>query len=100
VDLSHVMAIFQMKLPHTNPLVVGQMATSRIVKQLYLLKMAHCAILRYLMDGFEFCKVSVEPNGITCPIKGDYDFTTNFPVEKATDDPINTSIEYDIRTLG
>ncbi|GBB87083.1 hypothetical protein RclHR1_13550001 [Rhizophagus clarus] len=90
-----------------NPLVEGQMATSRIAGKATV-PIENGAL--YNLTGFyenqqafqhvfDFCKIYVVPNSLTCPINGDYDFTINFPMDSTTNDPVNTSVEYDITTL-
>uniref|UniRef100_U9UQD7 Phosphatidylglycerol/phosphatidylinositol transfer protein n=1 Tax=Rhizophagus irregularis (strain DAOM 181602 / DAOM 197198 / MUCL 43194) TaxID=747089 RepID=U9UQD7_RHIID len=89
-----------------NPLVAGQTATGRIAGKatvpiengaLYNITTFHENQI-FLQHIIDFCQMFVIPNGSTCPINGDYDFTINFPVEPSTN-VVNTSIEYDARTL-
>ncbi|CAB4488297.1 hypothetical protein RhiirA5_383471 [Rhizophagus irregularis] len=89
-----------------NPIIIGQTATIHITGKatvpiengaLFNITLFHENQV-FHQHSFEFCQMFVIPNGSTCPINGDYDFTINFPAESSTDDPVNTTVESDIRT--
>ncbi|RGB36476.1 hypothetical protein C1646_758030 [Rhizophagus diaphanus] len=88
-----------------NPIIIGQMGTVHIAGKatvpiengaLYNTTLFHENQVIH-QHGHEFCQMFVIPNGSTCPINGDYDFTINFPTESSTNDPVNISVESDAR---
>jgi hypothetical protein len=91
-----------------DPIVVGQETTVRIAGK------ATVTIEKgalYKVTGFyenkqishydiSFCEAIVTPSGFTCPVKGNFDFTTKFSLKADPSDPKNTVEEYGIKILG